>query len=66
MEMLKHVVERYRGERYTELADWMERNVPEGLAVSGVVESDFARRRLEDHKHGRIPEQGVERKNKDD
>ncbi len=46
MEMLRRVVERHRGERHTELADWLERNVPEGLTVYGVVESDFARRRL--------------------
>ncbi len=44
--MLGRTVEKYRRERHSELADWMEENLPEGFTVYDVVEKDFARRRL--------------------
>jgi len=45
-DMLKRTVTRYREDKHTELADWMENEIQEGFTVFSAVENDFARRRL--------------------
>lgn len=45
-ELLKRTVSKYRERKAVSLADWMESNLPEGLAVYAAADKAFARRRL--------------------